>query len=146
MAKMVCVLLMVLAGASVLGARQADEPDVKSKIIALERLSKMQAFAAKDVKTLDQLLDKNFVLVNPDGKVETKADLLLFVQSADSLQYTVGVMMVRVHGDTAVATGLYSLTGVQHGNRLSYRGRFVDTWLLKEGQWVAIASLTIADE
>jgi len=146
MAKMVCILLMVLAGASVLGARQADEPDVKSKIIALERLSKMQAFAAKDVKTLDQLLDKNFVLVNPDGKVETKADLLLFVQSADSLQYTVGVMMVRVHGDTAVATGLYSLTGVQHGNRLSYRGRFVDTWLLKEGQWVAIASLTIADE
>jgi len=146
MAKMVCILLMVLAGASVLGARQADEPDVESKIIALERLSKMQAFAAKDVKTLDQLLDKNFVLVNPDGKVETKADLLLFVQSADSLQYTVGVMMVRVHGDTAVATGLYSLTGVQHGNRLSYRGRFVDTWLLKEGQWVAIASLTIADE
>jgi hypothetical protein len=122
-------------------AQEADA-DVKSKIIALERLSKMQAYPAKDVKTLDRLLDRDFLSVNLEGRLETKADLLLFVQSADSLQYQIDEMVVRVHEETAVVTGLYQLKGWVHGLPILQRGRFVDTWLLKDGQWAAIASLS----
>jgi hypothetical protein len=80
--------------------------------------------------------------VNLEGRLETKADLLLFVQSADSLQYQIDEMVVRVHEETAVVTGLYQLKGWVHGLPILQRGRFVDTWLLKDGQWAAIASLS----
>jgi predicted lipid-binding transport protein (Tim44 family) len=137
------ILAVLLAFAAMPGIRaQEADADVKSKIIALERLSKMQAYPAKDVKTLDRLLDRDFLSVNLEGRLETKADLLLFVQSADSLQYQIDEMVVRVHEETAVVTGLYQLKGWVHGLPILQRGRFVDTWLLKDGQWAAIASLS----
>jgi hypothetical protein len=51
-------------------------------------------------------------------------------------------MTVRLHGDTAIVTGIYRLNGILDGKGIDQRARFVDTWLEKNGKWVAIASLS----
>lgn len=122
-------------------AQQDANDDDKSRIIALERVAKLQACESKDLKTLDAVLDKDLLYVDPDGKLETKADILAFVQAADSLRYLTDAMIVQRHNDTAIVTGLYQIKGVMRGAPFLATGRFVDTWLLKNGRWVIIASL-----
>jgi hypothetical protein len=49
-------------------AQETYDPDAESKIIAMERVEKMQASEGKDLKTLDTLdtvLDADFVFVDP---------------------------------------------------------------------------------
>jgi hypothetical protein len=49
-------------------------------------------------------------------------------------------MSVRVHGTIAIATGVFRAKGVEGGKHYVRRERFVDTWLLKDGTWVCIAT------
>ena len=143
MRKRVCALLFILMATVACAAQQADDSGIKSKIIALEQLLKLHACQAKDAKVLDALLDDKFVAVDPAGKLQTKAELLAFVQMSDSLQYLTSQMIVRLHNNnTAIVTGLFQLKGAVQGRSLQQSGRFVDTWLFKEGHWVAIASLS----
>lgn len=134
--------LLLLITSVPLRTQDGDDPDVKSKITALERLSKVQAWKAKDIRTLDKLLDDGYQLVNLNGKLENKSEVLAFVQSADIVDYIADSMVVRTHGETAIMTGLYQIRGLHHGQPFVEHGRFVDTWVLKEGRWVTIATLT----
>lgn len=141
-----CVFILLL-GCSItpaVCAQGTDDRAVQSKIIALEQAFKVLAYQNKDTKTINSILDDNFVLVNEHGGLQTRAEFLLFVHSADSLSYKAGAMIVKLHGETAVVTGLYELKGVIKGKPFRHQGRFVDTWLQKSGQWVAIASLSVA--
>jgi hypothetical protein len=52
-------------------------------------------------------------------------------------------MVVHLHGDTAVVTGIYQTTGIEHGKPFKHRERFIDTWRYKNGVWMSIASLTM---
>jgi len=142
MRKRVCALLFILMATVACAAQQADDSGIKTKIMALEQLLKLHAYQAKDAKVLDALLDDKFVAVDPVGKLQTKAELLEFVQMSDSLQYLTSQMIVRVHNNAAIVTGLFQLKGAVQGRSLQQSGRFVDTWLFKEGHWVAIASLS----
>jgi uncharacterized protein DUF4440 len=135
------IALLACLGCARSQAQQTYDADVESKIIALERAGKLQALVAKDLKTLDRLLDDAFVYVDHDGQLLTKADMLMFVQNADSLRCLTNEMVVRVHGNTAIVTGLYEMKGVLQRKPFVQQGRFVDTWLNRNGQWVAIASL-----
>ncbi len=47
---------------------------------------------------------------------------------------------VKVHGDTAIATGVFRATGMEGGKHYTRRERFVDTWVLKNGKWVCVAT------
>lgn len=122
-------------------AQVEQDRDAQSKIIALERLAKLQAMEAKDLKTLDGLLDERFQAVDPQGNLLTKVEALAFVNSTDSIRYALRGLMVRVHNGTAVVTGLYEIKMVLRGKLTMQHGRFVDTWLLSNGHWVAISSL-----
>ena len=135
------VLLLVLLGAPSTVAQETDDPDAESKIVALEHVAKLQACRAKDIKTLDVIFDDALIDVDPQGRVRSKAELLLYVQTAGWLQYSLEGLTVRLHGNTAVVTGLYTLKGTVRGEPFLQRGRFVDTWLQKDRRWVAVASL-----
>ncbi len=138
------LLTMLLAVLLSPGAGQdIDRRDIEGKLLALERVGKLQATQLKDLKMLNEVLDENFVLVDQDGAVMNKAQVLAYVQMATSLRYLTGEMTVRLHGRTAIVTaGTYRLNGVVAGKSIERRGQFVDTWLEKEGKWVAIASLS----
>ncbi len=134
------ILLSILASHGT--AQESARRDIEGKLLALERVGKLQATQLKDVKMLNDVLDENFVLVDQDGTLLNKAQVLAYVQKATSLRYLAGEMTVRLHGSTAIVTGTYRLDGIISDRHFERRGRFVDTWLEKEGKWVAIASLS----
>ena len=123
-------------------AQQSDRGDVQGTILALERIRKMQATQLKDLKILGEILDENFVSIAQDGMLMNKPEVLAYVQKAGSLRIVSGEMNVRLHGKCAIVTGVYQLNGVIAGKIFTERGRFVDTWVEKNGKWVEIASLS----
>jgi ketosteroid isomerase-like protein len=115
--------------------------DVQSKIIAVEKAWNL-AYKAGDRRALDALLDDQIVLVNDDGSVQKKGDFLASVKVDKSQEQQVvpESMIVRVFGNTAIASGVFRATGVEGGKPYVRRERFVDTWIYRRGNWVCVAT------
>ena len=135
------ILVLWLAGRA--HPQDAYERDIGSKLMAFERLVRVQALSSKDLSTLNEFLSDEFVFVSVDGIQKSKAELLSDLQKLDSLRYSAEEMMVRVHGETAVVTGLFRITAVQRGKASVRQGRFLDTWLQTDGRWLMVASVSI---
>jgi len=134
------VALLACAGTSAGYAPEDSESDVGAKILAMERVWS-QAYASKDPKALDRILDVAFVNVDSDGRLQSKAEVLAEVRTSTALQFLTESMVVHMHGNTAIVTGVFLIKGVDHGKAYVQRERFVDTWFYKDGQWVSIAGL-----
>jgi ketosteroid isomerase-like protein len=140
------VLGMVVAcGGSWLVCAQQTGDAAASRVIALENAWN-RASEAKDLRALDQILDDDFVYVGDDGRVMSKAEILMDVKQSGVQQVVTESMVARVHGDAAIVTGLYRMKDVVRGKPLTRRGRFVDTWIYRSGRWVGIASIGIPIE
>lgn len=136
---LIAALMLVLAPSAL---PQNSDSDTASKLLALERIGKMQASELKDVKMLNEVLHRNFVAVDQDGRLLNKAQFMDVVQSATSMRYVIGEMSIRMHGGTAVITGSYQLHWRSPGKTAIRQARFIDTWILDNGRWVAIASVS----
>lgn len=135
-------LILLLAVATALLSQniskaQGDE----TKIIALENLwNQMQI--SHDADAMGKLLDSDFVLTDYDGTVLTKGQFLASIRD-NSIQLTVEVsteMKLHRHGDTVIVIGATHEKGTEKGKPFSHVGRFTDTWIKKDGQWLCIAS------
>ena len=140
--KGIAVMLWVVAGANVWG--QNDAESAKSKVVALEQLWN-QAYKSGDKKALDSILDDGIVLVNDDGSVQSKAEFLASVKPskesvAQQQQVAPESLNVHVYGNVAIATGVMRVKGVEGGKAYTRRERFVDTWLLRGGNWVCVGT------
>lgn len=134
-------LLLVLCMAVRAGGQDDADRAAASKILALERLLKLQAPQMKALNALNDILDDQFVCVDERGTILTKSQLFVLLQTSDSATYSTDQIVVQVHGDTAVVTGLYQSKGVTSRQAFSRRVRFIDTWIRRKGAWLAIASL-----
>jgi ketosteroid isomerase-like protein len=116
---------------------QGDE----TKIVALENLwNQMQI--NHDADAMGKLLDGDFVLTDYDGSVLTKGQFLASIRDK-STQLSVEVsndMKLHRHGDTVIVTGSTHEKGTEKGKPFTHVGRFTDTWIKKDGQWLCIAS------
>jgi len=116
---------------------QGDE----TKIIALENLwNQMQI--NHDADAMGSMLDGDFVLTDYDGTVFNKGKFLATIRDK-STQLTVEVsenMKLYRHGDTVIVIGSTREKGTEKGKPFSHLGRFTDTWIKKDGQWLCIAS------
>jgi ketosteroid isomerase-like protein len=138
-ALMLAALLVCLGTPA--GQAQADSDlDTESKIIAMEHVW-AEAYRANDARALNRILDDKFVCVTSNGRLLTKAQILVDVKTATAIQILMDSMVVRVHGDTAIISGIFRTKGVEHGKTYELRERFVDTWLYRNGQWVSVASI-----
>ena len=135
-------LILLLAVATALlslniSRAQGDE----TKIIALENLwNQMQI--SHDADAMGKLLDSDFVLTDYDGAVLTKGQFLASIRD-NSIQLAVEVstdMKLHRHGDTVIVIGATHEKGTEKGKPFSHVGRFTDTWIKKDGQWLCIAS------
>jgi ketosteroid isomerase-like protein len=139
--------LILIAVISCLGlppnyAQNSYDRDTEAKLMAIERVVRLQALPSKDLNTLNTFLADEFVLVTANGTTRNKQDLWAYLQGVDSLRYSMQEMVVRRHGTTAIVTGLFQIWGTQGGKSFMRQGRFVDTWLNREGRWVLLASLS----
>jgi ketosteroid isomerase-like protein len=117
-----------------------SDSDTVARIIALENVWN-RAAQLKDVGALNEILDDAFVYVDPAGRLLAKAEVLADVKASQGIQVSSESMVVHLHGDTAVVTGIYRVKGVDHDRPFVRLDRFVDTWHQKNGAWVSVASL-----
>lgn len=140
MRTMMVLALMACAGVLSSYAQETSDADVTAEIVTMEQVWN-QAYVLKDTKALEKILDDRFVNVDADGRLITKADLLADLKGSTGLQILTESTEVHAHGDTAIATGIFRIKGVQRGKPFARRERFVDTWLYKDGRWVTIAGV-----
>lgn len=135
------LLALVCATAVFVSAQEDADPGVQSKIIALEKAWN-QAYKLGDRRALDALLDKEIVLVNDDGSVQSKVEFLASVTKSNSEEQQVSPESISVHvsGNAAIATGVFRAKGTEGGKPYVRRDRFVDTWIYKDGKWVCVAA------
>ena len=134
---LVALLASVVTSA---GYAQDADSDVEAKILATEHMWG-QAYVSKDPKALERILDDAFVNVDSDGILQTKAEVVAEVRTSTVVQFLTESMVVHLHGNTALVTGIFQLKGVDRGKPYAQRERFVDTWFYKNGLWVSIAGL-----
>lgn len=133
--------LLVLACATTLFAQNESEAAAQAKVIALEKAWN-QAYKLGDTKALGTLLDSALVLVEDDGSLKTRAEFLASVKSSSANEEQVAPESLTVHifGQTAIAVGVLAAKGSRGGKPYVRRERFVDTWILKNGNWVCVAT------
>ena len=139
MKTLMLVALLASVGTSAGYAQDADS-DVEAKVLATQHMWG-QAYVSKDPKALERILDDAFVNVDSDGILQTKAEVVAEVRTSTVVQFLTESMVVHLHGNTALVTGIFQLKGVDRGKPYAQRERFVDTWFHKNGQWVSIAGL-----
>jgi ketosteroid isomerase-like protein len=133
--------VLVCAGSLRVCAQEVFDANAGSKVLALEHLWG-QASELRDIKALDAIFDDDFVNLDIDGRLMTKAQTLADTLTAGRVQIVVESTGARVHGNTVIVTGVLRVKGMEGGKPYLHRGRFVDTWLFKKGHWVCIASET----
>jgi hypothetical protein len=134
-----CALVFILATPVV----TQDAGSSESKIVALEKAWN-QAYKFRDKKALGEILDDSMILVNDDGSLLSRNEFLASVataKSSDEQQAESGSIFVRLFGNTAIATGIFRASDVEHGKPHLKRNRFIDTWVSKNGSWVCVAAV-----
>ena len=113
----------------------------ESKVIAFENLwNQMQI--AHDADAMAKMLDPDFVLTDYDGSVLNKAEMLVSIRDTSN-QLTTEVsenMKLFRHGNTVVVIGATHEKGTLKGKPYQHRGRFTDTWIKHDSQWLCVAS------
>jgi len=132
-----CLLALVFLPGLIRSQTGGDE----SKIIALENL-RNQMQLHHDASAMEKILDPDFVLTDYDGAVLSKSQFLASIRDVSD-QLTVEVseeMKLHRHGDTVIVTGTTHEKGTTKGKHYEHHGRFTDTWIQKNGQWLCVAS------
>ena len=95
----------------------------------------------KDLNVIDRLLHPDYFILQPDGHVETKAQVLDSLSSADRYWDIAEVddLDVRIYADTAVVVGRWRAKGVHGEEFFNYSARFLSVWIMDQGRWQNIA-------
>jgi ketosteroid isomerase-like protein len=99
------------------------------------------ALIQNDVATINRLLADDYLGINPNGTLETKADALaqgrsgtVKISSIDPIS-----MKVRVYGDTAVVTSQVQLEGHDGERDISGRYHYTRVYSHKSGEWKVVS-------
>lgn len=129
-----CVLLGIVgAGLAVSAANREDD----QKTLAKLDTDYQRAVEQNDTKTMARILADDFILVEGDGTVSTKAALLKDAASGNT-KYEHQVdsdRTIRVWGDTAVVTAKLWAKGLEDGKQVDYHMWFSDTYIRKPTGW-----------
>ena len=96
------------------------------------------AIKAGDTQKLDAMYADDYVSTGPSGVFRTKALVMedfkagtIKVESMSSDD-----LRIRVHGDTAIVTGVSTMKGTDRGRSMSGQNRFTQVWIKgADGSW-----------
>ena len=132
---MLCLLMVPSVGA------WAQEKSDADQVRALD-IKLTEAYKQRQFDLLASMLDEDFVITFEDGDVYSKTGYISY-SAASTTQVDVAEMSevkVRIHGNTAILTGVYHERGKDNGEPYDYRDRFTDVWMKNGGKWRMIAS------
>jgi ketosteroid isomerase-like protein len=113
----------------------AIEDDLKAVAQAERRLA--EAHLDLDLKTIDDLLHPDYVIVQQGGHVETKADVLASY-TTDTRHWNKAQsdqLDIRLYGDTALVVGRWRASGHHGAEYFDYTARFLSIWIRQDGRW-----------
>ena len=134
------LLFAFLAFWSLLPPQAAPQGD-ETHIIALENLWN-QVQIKHDAEAVGKMLHPDFVFTDYDGTVMNKQVFLTSIRDPNN-KLTVEVsedMKLHRFGDTVVVTGATHEKGTLKGKPYEHYGRFTDTWIKQNGEWLCVAS------
>jgi len=101
-----------------------------------------QAVAANDAAAIGRFVADDWVIVDADGSVIEKARFISVIESGalthESMEST--DVEVRVHGDTAVVTGITTSKGQFRGQGFTTQERATDVLARLNGRWLCVFS------
>ena len=90
-----------------------------------------------DAACIEQGVMEDYILINSRGKISTRADDLAEAKKGDP-KYEIFEnhdMKARLHGDSAVVTGVTHTKGISGGQPFDAEFRFTDTFVKDHGRW-----------
>ena len=144
LALLIAVLVFTVAPTGVgqkQSARGAHRTSVEEAIRKLDN-QRIQAQIHADATALDRIYAADFIGVGPSGTVRTKPQVIADFTSHD-LKFqsiTTEEVQVRVYANTAVETGLSTMTGQDKGKDVPRDTRFTRVWIKQRGRWKLVAN------
>ena len=123
------------------GARDSDRTSVEETIRKLDN-ERIQAQIHADATALDRIYADDFIGVGPSGTVRTKPQVISDFTSGN-LRFqsiTTDEVQVRVYENTAVETGLSTMTGQDKGKTVPRDTRFTRVWVKQQGRWRLVSN------
>ena len=127
----------------VLGQEQATDQrsSVEQAIKQLDN-ERIRAQIGADAVALDRIYADDFIGVGPSGTVRTKAQVISDFTSGDLKFQSIVTdeVQVRVYENTAVETGLSTMSGQDKGKAVPRDTRFTRVWVKQDGRWRLVAN------
>lgn len=112
-------------------------PDTAATLIRLEH-TWQQAILSGNKSVLREVLAQDFLDTSYKGVLRTKQDILSGVKKTPRYNAALSDLAVRVFGDTAIVTGLNTVTGP--GKAWTAKLRFTDVFVNRNDRWQAIGA------
>jgi ketosteroid isomerase-like protein len=108
----------------------------RRRVLAAEQ-QLASAHATHDLRRIATLLHDDYRILQPNGTVETKADVLASYADDDRHwdRAEVGDLTVTLHGPVAQVVGIWRASGSNNAVAFDYRARFLSTWLKEGDEW-----------
>ena len=142
---LVIAVLALTATSIAMGQKQSARRDqrrsVEHTIRQLDN-ERIQAQIGADAVALDRIYADDFIGVGSSGTVRTKAQVISDFTSGH-LKFqsiTTDEVQVRVYGNTAVETGLSTMSGQDRGKAVPRDTRFTRVWVRQQGRWRLVAN------
>src|SRR5580765_4599506 len=132
MGRILIIALLIVATAILYGAELSEgKSDRKSKPEKEVRKIEKEwanAILRLDAKTIDRLEADEWTIIDPNGKLSTKAEDLNNLMSGKLIfqAFRNEEMKVKVYGRTATVTGLSTIKGTSESNDINGHYRFMD--------------------
>jgi ketosteroid isomerase-like protein len=99
------------------------------------------ALVQNDVATVNRLLADDYLGINPNGTLETKADALAAQRSGSVKISSIEPenLKVRVYGETAVVTSKVQVEGHDGDRNISGLYHYTRVYSRREGQWKVVS-------
>ena len=132
-------MLAMLTALALAPVEMPRYPDLPPDLAAAAR-----AFDAAQVEgdgaALDRLLADDYLLVNSQGRTESKADFIrdYTAPGFSFAPFTIEKPVERVWATGAVLGGVVDAKGTSDGKAYAFRMRFADIWAKRDGKWQVI--------
>ncbi len=90
-----------------------------------------------DLKIFEDLFHQDYLIIQPGGKIETKAEVIASYETGTRHWDTAQVdqLDIRIYSETAIVVGRWRASG-QHGDEhFDYSARFQSIWIKQDGRW-----------
>lgn len=124
------------------GQKANDKAEVERAILRLENEGR-EATLKNDVEATDRLLADDWLNINPDGSVTTKAKLLEILKAGSFKIMSIenDDVMVRVYKDVVVVTGRSTTKRAGQGDEIVTRQvRFTRVYAKWRGRWQVVSA------